>query len=484
MRIEKLKEIIMLGESRNVEFKSDCRNINVLGQTVCGFLNTQGGYIVCGVDDKGRLIGIDDGTDDAVNALERKLQEGLSPKALVSVQVQNVEGKPLLIIEVPAGKDLPYAFRDVIYLRDGQTSRPRKADIETIRDMVLRKQVEPERWERRFSSADPERDLDMDELRSAVANILKVRRALFRDSENSYGILEDISLAQHGRLTNGGDILFGRNPAIRFPQARLRAVCFTTDKAAETYRDMKSFEGPLVPILEQTFDFIVRNTPTKARFPKNGLQRQDEFLYPADAIREGLVNAFSHRDYADSSGGIGVHVYPSRLEIWNSGSLPEGITPENLIHGNLSVLRNPDIAHVLYLRGFMEKLGRGSVLILRACKERGLPLPLWTSDAKTGVTLTFFAPEVAPEVTPEVTQDVTPEVMRMLGLFKGDVSRQDLQRLLGLKDDEHFRKAYLLLAIKGGVIEMTFPDKPHSSKQRYRLTQKGRSVLESGGDHS
>ena len=478
MRIEKIKEIMMLGESQNVEFKSDCRNINAIGQAVCGFLNTHGGYIVCGVDDKGRLIGID-GTDDAVKALEHKLQEGLSPKALVSVQVQNVEGKQLLIIEAPAGKDLPYAFRNVIYLRDGQTSRPRKADIETIRDMVLRKQVEPERWERRFSSADPERDLDMDELHSAVANIQKVRRVLFRDSEKPYGILEDLSLAQYGRLTNGGDILFGRNPAIRFPQARVRAVCFTTDKAADTYRDMKSFEGPLVPILEQTFDFIVRNTPTKARFPKNGLQRQDEFLYPADAIREGLINAFSHRDYADSSGGIGVHVYPSRLEIWNSGSLPEGITPENLIHGNLSVLRNPDIAHVLYLRGFMEKLGRGIVLILRACKERGLPLPLWTSDAKTGVTLTFFAPEVATEVTPEVTTEVTTEVLRMLGVFKGDMSRQELQRLLGLKDDEHFRKAYLLPAIKEGVIEMTLPDKPRSSKQRYRLTPKGRSVIES-----
>jgi ATP-dependent DNA helicase RecG len=79
--------------------------------------------------------------------------------------------------------------------------------------------------------------------------------------------------------------------------------------------------------------------------------------------------------------------------------------------------------------------------------EQGLPLPLWTSDAKTGVTLTFF------------TTEVTTEVIRMLGLFKGDVSRQDLQRLLGLKDDEHFRKAYLLPAIKGGVIEADFAAK-------------------------
>jgi ATP-dependent DNA helicase RecG len=92
---------------------------------------------------------------------------------------------------------------------------------------------------------------------------------------------------------------------------------------------------------------IIRNTPTNSTFSKNGLRRQDEFLYPPEAIREGLVNAFAHRDYTDSSGGIAVHIYPKRLEIWNSGSLPEGITPARLINGHLSVLRNPDIAHVL-----------------------------------------------------------------------------------------------------------------------------------------
>jgi len=178
-----------------------------------------------------------------------------------------------------------------------------------------------------------------------------------------------------------------------------------------------------------------------------------------------------------------VHIYPKRLEIWNSGSLPEGITPETLINGHLSVLRNPDIAHVLYLRGFMEKIGRGSVLILRKCKERGLAEPVWTSDEKTGVTLTFFAPEVTTEVTPEVTQEValqvTPEVLQMLRAFVVNMQRRDLQRLLGLKDDEHFRKAYLLPSIKENLIEMTLPDKPHSSKQRYRLTGKGRLLLES-----
>jgi len=477
MNTEDLTKALLLGESQKIEFKSHCTNLNTIGQVVCGFLNTMGGYLVCGVDEQGKLLGIDD-PDAAKMNMEQILQKYLSPKTLVSVQVQEVERKALLVIEVPAGKDVPYSFRDVIYLRTDHSTR--KADVEAIRDMVLRKQVEPERWERRFSSADIEQDTDMDEIRSATVDMQRVRRTSFRDAKNPYAILEDLAVAKYGRLTNGGDVLFGRNPAIRLPQVRVRAASFTSDKASNTFRDMKSFEGPLVPILEQAFDFIIRNTASMATFSENKLQRRDESIYPVDAIREGLVNAFAHRDYTDSSGGIAVYIYPKRLEIWNTGSLPEGITPDKMIHGHISVLRNPDIAHVLYLRGFMEKLGRGSVLILQKCKERGLRPPEWTSDEKIGVTLTFFAPEMIKEVAPEVTQEVTQEVLRMLRAFEGDMSRQDLQRLLGLKDNEHFRKAYLFPAIQGSLIEMTFPDKPRSSKQRYRLTRKGRSLLGHG----
>lgn len=57
------------------------------------------------------------------------------------------------------------------------------------------------------------------------------------------------------------------------------------------------------------------------------------------------------------------------------------------------------------------------------------------------------------------------------------LSRQGLQDVLGLKDDEHFRKAYLLPALASGLVEMTLPDKPCSSKQRYRLTPIGKQWL-------
>ena len=78
--------------------------------------------------------------------------------------------------------------------------------------------------------------------------------------------------------------------------------------------------------------------------------------------------------------------------------------------------------------------------------------------------------------------EVTTEVRQMLGVLDGDMSRQDLQNLLGLKDKEHFRQAYLLPAIRANPIGMALSDRPRNSKQRYRLTRKERSVR--GGSRS
>ncbi len=138
-------------------------------------------------------------------------------------------------------------------------------------------------------------------------------------------------------------------------------------------------------MLQETHDFIDRNTKSSARFSENNLQREDRPEYPREALREGLVNAFAHRDYSGFSGGVTVSIYPNRIEIWNSGRLPEGLTIKALRENHPSMPNNPDIAHVLYLRGYMERIGRGTQKIIDVCKDYGFS-PKW-QDKATGVTL-------------------------------------------------------------------------------------------------
>ena len=458
-----LQRLLSLGEGQSVEYKAVI-DTNSIGRNICAFLNTDGGYLIIGVKDDGKVLGIPPGKD--LRKLEQTIVSGLVPQALVSFEVQTLEGKPVWVIEVPAGQDVPYGYRDEIFIREGEHSQ--RADVATLRDMILRRQNEPERWERRFSDADIEQDLDEKEIQAMTMSVAAPRLEGLLDSVGSpLKVLEQLGMIKYGRLTNGGDVLFASHPAQRHPQVRVRAVCYTSDKSDDTYRDFKTFEGPLVQVLKQADAFIQRNTPSRSHFPKNKLAREEQSLYPPEAIREGLVNAFAHRDYADFRGGIVINIYPNRLEIWNSGNFPEGITAASLAKGHISILRNPDIAHVLYLRGMMEKLGRGSVMIRKACKAYKLPMPFWSASAQ-GVTLTYPAPEVTPEVTPEV--------MKVIAVLVGTMARRDLQEKLGLKDAESFRKRYLLPALNSGLVEMTMPDKPNSRLQAYRLSAAGRSL--------
>ena len=518
MNPNKLNEILQLVEGPNVEFKIKY-DPETLGRNICAFLNSGGGYVVCGVGDDGKVVGLD--AKIKKSDVEMELSISISPKVLIFVEEYNIEGKRVIVAEVPRGMDIPYAYRNSIYVRDGPINREtdvknirdrpknRKADVETIRDMVMRREREPERWERRFSDANTETDLDMNEIKSTINAVKKTGRIQFRDSNDPIMVLENMAVSKYGRLTNGGDVLFGKNPTFRHPQARMQAVCFYHNKTDDSYRDMKSFDGPLVSVLESAYGFIARNTMMRASFGEGKLKREDEPLYPPDAVREGLVNALAHRDYSDYSGRVAVHVYPDRLEIWNSGDFPEGITPEKLDKGHISVLRNPDIAHVLYLRGMMEKIGRGSLLIQELCRERGLPKPEWRSEEGRNVVLTFFVPEflrglyreqgpsgdqvgtksmegghqVGTKVAPSRHQVGTKfriSSIQLEILKKCTEERRIIELMIDADrtDRTKFRNQVLNPLLRAELVEMTIPDKPTSSKQRYRITEAGKEYLE------
>jgi ATP-dependent DNA helicase RecG len=490
MNLNKLKELLLLGEGQNVEFKSSYR-ADIVGKQICAFLNSGGGYVVCGVAGNG-IIGLAD--KPQLMKIEQELAREISPPAFLSVEIFEIEKKDVLVIEIPAGKDAPYSYKNDIFIRVGEMTK--KADITAIRDMVLKRQSEPERWERRFSVAEPDSDLEDEEVFALAEAISNTGRYLLRNARNRNKVLEDVAVLKYGRLTNAGDVLFAKNPALRYPQVRVRATRFTTDKTDDTYQDIKHFEGPLVQILDEVYSFILRNTPTQAHFGKKVLERTDTPLYPAMAVREGLVNAFVHRDYADFSGGLTINIYPNRLEICNSGELPEGVTPENLITGHISVLRNPDIAHVIYLRGMMEKAGRGSVLIQKICHDEGLPKPEWRSDKYTGVTLTFHALEMDGGVTRKKTVGIksgpsrdqvgtksgpSREECKIIELCRNDFSLAELMTAFGRSNRTKFRDQFLNPLLQNGLVEMTLPEKPNSRLQKYRSTEKGKKILRNAG---
>ena len=142
--------------------------------------------------------------------------------------------------------------------------------------------------------------------------------------------------------------------------------------------------------------------------------------------------------------------------------------------------RNPLISDLLHRIEFIEKAGTGIRRVREEARAHRCPEPMFETNGF--VTVTFRPnPEVRAETgddraTGEVTGEVKP-VGRLLQVMAGEMTRQHLQEALGLKHEDHFRNAYLLPALRAGLIEMTIPDKPRSRSQRYRLTPAGSRYL-------
>ena len=491
MEKEKLLELLSLGESNNIELKNEFDSYDIC-ESVCSFLNTKGGFVVCGLTNSTTKERIERWKQE----IEERIASSIHPHTPVFVSISSIANKQVLIIEVPEGRDKPYEFAEKVYIR--QRNRPYPADIGTIKEMIFASQVAPTRWERMFSDEITIEDLSSDELKRLFdkmpyGNDLTLQRHL-----------EKLSLSRQGRLTNAADILLTDDPAVRHPQTRVRAVCYT-QKTASKYQDIKKFEGPVIQLIEDLLNFIERNTASQAVFSENSAQRQMIPQYPKNAIREGLVNAFAHRDYTSYGGGIRVEISPEKLTIWNSGSLPEGVSLKSLKKGQISVLRNPDIANYLHLHGYMEMLGRGSVLIQEECKNAQLPVPEWQAD-EAGVTLTFFAADTLTEVSrpesgpmieqagPESGPMTGPELFaayqaeltstsKMDGVMKvltiGDMSKSEMAEALHLKSvSGALKRAVEKLEKKFHFIEKIDPDKTTSRNQKYRLTAIGKKFLE------
>ena len=129
-------------------------------------------------------------------------------------------------------------------------------------------------------------------------------------------------------------------------------------------------------------------------------------------MTEAIVNAVAHRDYTDSS-SVQVMLFQDRLDVMNSGRLPPPLTVEKLRGAHESLPGNPLLAQSMYLRGYIERMGTGTVDMIRRCAKAGLPEPEFVARGNFVTTIRragFVAQRetelgVAEAATPEATQE-------------------------------------------------------------------------------
>jgi len=375
------------GPRSGISFVAEASDIEAIASTVCAFLNTNGGAVFVGVDPSGKVLGIEDDPEEARRGLEKSLQVKIAPRALFTLSIDVVDLKSIISIECPEGRDKPYVVDGRVFVRDGKKSV--MADPPALRQLIQSRSVEAERWERRLATGLLEEDLDPGEVVRTLEDAEHSQRMIF-DNKDILSVLRQLNMVAVGGFTNGCDVLFARRQAVRLPQCRVRFVQFESTKTGSSYLDDVWLDGPLVDVYLQLIELVSSHVRIQAYFDRNKDTRREGVNYSIEALREGLVNALVHRDYSSFSGGVLVAVYPNRIEIWNSGRLPAEIRVVDLKKTHPSIPTNPDIAHVLYLRRLMERVGRGTQKIIAACQELGAKPPMWQDNA-SGVTLTIYS---------------------------------------------------------------------------------------------
>ncbi|NQU81695.1 MAG: putative DNA binding domain-containing protein [Bacteroidetes bacterium] len=367
---------------------ADVNNYENIIMIVCSYLNSEGGTVIIGVNIDKSIVEITN-SKNLIKVIREKIEKDITPNLpLVSTEAVDTTEGEIIIIEVPEGQDKPYVFNGSIYIQKTKKAIPANAFI--IRNMVQQKTINSLRWERRSSLAIKIADFNKETIFSCVSSIESSGRHVFTNNRDVEKIMHELALFRSAQFTNAADVLFSKAPGLRNPQIRVRLVCFKEDKESDEFIDDKSIDGNIFHILSSVEQFINKHINTSIDFSTDSFTTEDLATYPHDAIREGIVNAIAHRDYENSYGGVAVRIYPSRLEIWNSGHFPEELKLTELKKNHPSIPINPDIVNVLYLYGRMNRIGRGTQNIINSCKRMGLPTPKWT-DNQSGVTLTLLS---------------------------------------------------------------------------------------------
>ena len=372
MNRTELTDLIRNGEGSGVEFKRDDVQNHDLAKELVAFLNLDGGTVLLGVEDDGRISGT---TRDRLEEWITELcRVKIDPPVLPYLAwVKDAEpGRDVLAVRVPLGPDKPYSrihdSRRTYFIRVGSTSR----------------EASREELERMFQASGglhyglkpvPGADFAAFEVRRLRDYFTRVLHGTApADDELSEWItllrnveLMTTSVGQDVAAVDGV-LLFGKTPERFLRQAGIRALCYTGTEPDYATRADENLRGPMIPLgaadgslvevglVEQAWDFVRRNTTPTAHLEAG--RRIDRWDYPESVVREVVVNALVHRDYSIAGTDVMLAIYSDRLEVLSPGRLPNTVTVEGMKSG-MRYARNQTLVNVMRDYGYVDARGMG-----------------------------------------------------------------------------------------------------------------------------
>lgn len=384
MNKREFEKLIEKGESQTLEFKKSLAERNEILETISAFANTEGGYILIGIEENKEgsvksILGIKT-EGKIIERLTNEIKQNTDPVVFPSIKIEKIKDKNVLLIEIQENSIKPVFAKGKIYKRVGKTNQ--KLSTLEIRELI-RGSVDYNFTELICKECGIE-DVDEEKIKEFIEKA-KEERNFDVELKSKEDFLKKMQMFANKELNYSAILLFGKEPQKFVLQSEVRCGRFKGIKPLE-FEDMEVILGTLIEQLERIMEFVKRNLKLEATFDE-GIERKEKWEYPLLAIKEGVANAICHRDYS-SSANVQVRIFDDRLEIWNPGTLPKGLTVNKLKGKHESKPKNKLIAKCFFLIKYIEHWGTGTNRMIESCLRHGLPEPVF-EDTKTSFVVTF-----------------------------------------------------------------------------------------------
>jgi ATP-dependent DNA helicase RecG len=350
-------------EQQNIEYKSIWKDVYL--KWICGFANAQGGTLVIGKNDDGNIVGVKN-AKRLLEDLPNKITTIMGIVADVNLH-ETEQGDYIEIVVEPQPN--PVNYKGEYHYRSGSTKQELKGAA--LDRFLLQKYGR--RWDSvtvpNVSVASLKQET-FDFFRRRGIRSQRLDELIMLDANEQ--LLENLQLVENGMLKRAAILLFHAKPEKFVTGAYIKIGFFETNT---DLRFQDEIHGNLFEQIEKTVELLFTKY-IKAIISYEDIYRVETFEYPKEAVREALLNAVSHKDYA-SGYPVQISVYADKIMIWNEGALPDNWTVERLLSKHPSKPHNPDIANAFFRSGYVESWGRGIEKIVSQCIEAGLPEPLF-----------------------------------------------------------------------------------------------------------
>ncbi len=400
-------------ETEYVEFKRSTSETKEGIISICAMLNKhKRGVLYFGVRNDGEVVGQDIGSD-TLNKLSHDISDHIDRSFLYDVEkLQTAEGKEYIEVSF-SGSKTPYSAYGRYYLRFHDEDRVMDSDM--LRELLLSNTNDYSYWEkaRSLSTID---DIDYDELDRFYTDATEIGRIKVENKEYK-SLLKRLGLMYDDiYLNKAGEALFSKNGPVK-----VRLTTFASETRI-TIIDTELFEGNTFSCIRRSLDYIKEHIDWNIDFD-GSVKRIEKPEIPLEAIREIVVNAFSHGEY-EANTDFDVSIFKDRVSIYSPGRFPKPYTPEEYAAGNLQpVPMNELISHVLYLSGTIEKISTGFERTFGICDENNVSYTY--EEIVTGFRFDFYRGHLDPRKLSDIEKDVLEELKR-----KNDMTGQELAKKL------------------------------------------------------